>query len=27
LKTNLTALENSEFPGIKSIVDKIDVPN
>jgi aminoglycoside/choline kinase family phosphotransferase len=27
LKYNLSALENTEFPGIKSIVGKIDVPN
>jgi aminoglycoside/choline kinase family phosphotransferase/dTDP-glucose pyrophosphorylase len=27
LKYNLTALEKTEFPGIKSIVEKIDVPN
>jgi aminoglycoside/choline kinase family phosphotransferase len=27
LKYNLSALENTEFPGIKSIVEKIDVPN
>ena len=27
LKNNLSALENSEFPSIKSIVEKIDVPN